>query len=129
MADFFGNLKSKLDQGLNTVGAKSKEVIEVTKINNQIAGLKDQIGKIERELGEAVYEMHMQQVFDQKAIQERCEAITRLKQQITAKEDELKGVHMTAAEAMGRTFCPKCKTEVPAGAKFCNSCGNKIGEG
>jgi len=131
MVDFFDKVKSGLDKGLNKVSIKSKEIIEVTRINNQIGALEEQITKNRLELGEAVYEMFanardIQKIFDERAINERCEMITRLKEQIEEKEVELQNVHLTAAEAMGKALCRSCKTEVPEGAKFCNKCGNKI---
>lgn len=127
MADFFERVRSGLDKGLNTVSVKSKEVLEVTKINNQIGGLKDQIARLQRELGEAVYEMNLQGSIDQNGIKEKCDAITALKQQIQEKETELLNVRANAAAAMGQLVCPSCKTEVPEGAKFCGKCGAKLG--
>jgi DNA repair exonuclease SbcCD ATPase subunit len=127
MADFFNRVKSGLDKGLNAVTVKSKEVLEVTKINGQIGGLKDQAAKLLRELGEMVYEMNLQGVLDQQEIQQKCDAVTALKQQIQEKETELQNVHMNAAVAMGQLFCPGCKNEVPEGTKFCGHCGTKLG--
>lgn len=129
MADFFERVKKGLDKGLNTVSVKSKEVIETTRINSQIGGLKDDIAKIQRELGEAVYEMNLQGSLDQSRIQEKCDAITGLKQQIQAKEGELQAVREQAAEELGQTICPNCKNVVPEGTKFCGNCGTKIGGG
>lgn len=127
MADFFERVKNGLDKGLNTVSVKSKEVLEVTKINSQIGGLKDQIAKSQRELGEAVYEMSLQGAIDQNGIKEKCDAITVLRQQIQEKEAELQAVHGKAAAALGQFTCPNCKTEVAEGTKFCGNCGSKIG--
>jgi uncharacterized small protein (DUF1192 family) len=127
MADFFEKVRSGLDKGLNAVSVKSKEVLEVTKINNQIGGLKDQIARLQRELGEVVYEMNLQGVINQDGIKDKCEAITVLKQQIQEKEAELQNVHANAAASLGQLVCPNCKTEVPEGDKFCGKCGTKVG--
>ena len=127
MADFFERVKKGLDKGLNTVSVKSKEVIETTRINSQIGGLKDDIAKVQRELGEVVYEMNLQGALDQSRIQEKCDAITGLKQQIQAKEAELNAVREQAAEELGQAICPNCKTIIPEGTKFCGKCGTKVG--
>jgi uncharacterized small protein (DUF1192 family) len=129
MADFFERVKDGLDKGLNTVSVKSKEVLETTRINSQIGGLKEQIARNQRELGEAVYEMNLKGVFDQNGVKEQCDAITALKRQIEAKEAELQEIHDKAAAALGRLTCPNCKTEVAEGTKFCGNCGTKIGGG
>lgn len=127
MADFFERVKKGLDKSLNTVSVKSKEVIETTRINNQIGGLKNDIAKIQRELGEIVYEMNLQNAFDQNGIKEKCDAITGLKRQIQAKEAELQAIREQAAEELGQTICPNCKNVVPEGTKFCGNCGTKVG--
>lgn len=129
MAAFFERVKNGLDKGLNAVSVKSQEVLEATKLNSQIGGLKDQIAKIQRELGEAVYEMNLQGLLDQNGIKEKCEAITALKQQIETNEAELQAVHEKADAAMGQLTCPNCKTKVAEGTKFCGNCGTKMGGG
>jgi NADH pyrophosphatase NudC (nudix superfamily) len=127
MADFFERVKKGLDKGLNTVSVKSQEVIETTKINSQISGLKDQIAKIQQELGAAVYEMNQQGVFDQNGIKEKCDAITELTRQIQAKEVELQAVHEKADAALGQLSCPNCKIKLAEDTKFCGNCGAKVG--
>jgi CxxC motif-containing protein len=125
MANLFDKVKSGLDKGLSTVSAKSQEVLEVTKIKNRIGSLKEQITNTQTKLGEVVYQMYLQDGFDQSGIQEKCESIKALENQIKDKEAELQGVHIKAAEAMGKTFCDDCKTEITEGTKFCGQCGKK----
>ncbi len=127
MVNLFDKVKSGLDKGISTVSVKSQEVLEVTKIKSHIGNLKEQIINAQSKLGEDVYQMYLQSGIDQTVIQEKCESIKALENQVAEKEAELQKVHLKAAEAMGKKFCDVCKTEIPEDAKFCGKCGNKVG--
>lgn len=125
MVDILDKVKSGFDKGFTAVSVKSKEVIEVTKIRNQIGGLQEQITQLQNELGEFVFKLYLQGNLDTSKIHEKCEFIAGLETQIREKEAELKDVRMKAAEAMGRNFCDGCEAELSDGAKFCSECGKK----
>ncbi len=128
MANLFDRVKSGLDKGLAAVSVKSQEMLEVTKIKSQIGNLNGQMSDLQQKLGETVYQMYLQDSFDQSGIQEQCESIKTLEAQIGEKEAELQVVRVKAAEAMGKRFCDSCKTEIEDGVKFCGNCGRKVDE-
>jgi uncharacterized protein YqgV (UPF0045/DUF77 family) len=127
MEKFIDNLKKEFNKGVAVVGAKSKEIIETTKIKNQIEDLKKAKRQAFQEIGETVYQMSLDEDYDgQEAIKEKCQAVTELDQQIQAKEMELKGVRQEAQEAVGKTVCESCGAVMEDGVKFCSNCGARI---
>lgn len=127
MEKFIDNLKKEFNKGVAIVGAKSKEIIEATKIKNQIEDLKKEKRQAFQEIGETVYQMSLDGNYNvQEAIKEKCQAVTELDQQIQAKERELKGVRREAQEAAGKTVCESCGAVMEDGVNFCSNCGAKI---
>jgi len=124
---FIKNLKKEFGKGVAVVGAKSKEIIEATKIKNQIEELKKAKHLAFQEIGETVYQMSRDENYDgQETIKEKCQAVTDLDQQIQDKEVELKGIRQEAQEAVGKTICESCGAAMGDDVKFCSSCGARI---
>lgn len=127
MSEFMKNLKKEFDKGVAVVSAKSKELIETTKIKNQIEELNETKNRILQETGEIVYKMSLDKSFSgEEAIKEKCQSLTALDQQIQAKEVELKKVYQEAHEATGKSVCESCGAVMDEGIKFCSNCGAKI---
>lgn len=127
MEEFIKNLKKEFDKGVAVVGAKSKEIIEATKIKSKIDDLKETKRRTLQETGEIVYQMSLDKNYSgEEAIKEKCQFLADLDQQIQAKEVELKEVHHEAQEAAGKTVCQSCGAVMGEGVKFCSSCGAKI---
>ncbi len=127
MDNFIKNLKKEFDKGVAVVGAKSKEIIETTKIKSQIDDLKEAKRQILQETGEIVYQMSRDQNYDgAEAIKAKCQSLAELDQQIQAKEIEMKKVQHEAQEALGKTVCQSCGAVMEEGVKFCSNCGTKI---
>jgi hypothetical protein len=128
MADFLGKVKQGIDKGVTVVSVKSKEMMEVAKIKNQLGILRDQQGSAFFVLGEIVYQMYLQNGFNEEKIRNKCEMIALLASQIQEKEVNLKELHLQAEVALGKSFCATCASELPDGAMYCSSCGEKIGD-
>lgn len=129
MADFFNKVKQGIGKGVATASVKSKEALDATKIKSQIHEFEDQKKALLEELGNIVYVMSFGDGFDGERLKTKCSAVAALDDQIKKKGEELKEVHMKAAEALGK---PKaiatctCGEEIHEGTKFCGKCGTRI---
>lgn len=125
MADLLDKVKQGIDKGVTVVSVRSKELIEITRLKNQIGGLEEQMKKSLPELGEAVYRMYLQDGLNLDDIKAQCDAIVAMETQIREKKDELKQTRQKAQEALGKIFCANCEAELAEHAKYCSECGWK----
>ncbi len=129
MKDFFDKIQKGVGKGIHKVGAKTKEMIESTKIKGQIKILEDQKKSALEELGNIVFTMFLKDNFDMGRIKEKCKNIKELNSQIEEKEEELRQIYLVAQEALGKpravSIC-ECGAEIYEGAKFCGKCGKKV---
>ncbi len=128
MVDLFDRVKQGIDKGVTVVSVKSKEMMEVAKIKNQLSVLRNQRECAFSVLGELVYQMYLQNGFNEEKIRNKCELIALLISQIHEKEGDLKELHLRAKVALGKSFCTTCDSELPSGAIYCSKCGEKTGE-
>jgi|GEM_PF-4460063 len=89
---FFDKVKEGLEKGASTVSSKSKEMYDITKVKLEIDSLKRKKKDALSELGEAVYEMFMEDCFDQERLKEQCVAVTEAEKQVKEKEKELEEI-------------------------------------
>lgn len=131
MDEFIDRLRQGIGKGITTVSAKSKEMLETTKIKGHIGALQDKKKISLEELGNIVYVMFRKGSLDEERIKSKCELISGLDAQITEKEDELKKIYLETQEALG---APKvvgvcaCGADLYAATKFCGKCGKKVDE-
>lgn len=128
MADFLGKVKQGIDKGVTVVSVKSKEMVEVVKIKNQLGILKNQQASAFFVLGESVYQMYLQNGFNEEKIRNKCEMIALIGSQIHEKEVNLEQLHLRTEVALGKSFCSSCTAELPESAMYCSRCGEKIGD-
>lgn len=126
MAELFNKVKQEIEKGISTVSLKSKEVLESMKIKKQMETLQEQIHITTCELGQIVYAGFSQNNPDQVPITEKCTAISALCTELKEKEAKLNLLRLETGEALGKTYCGKCKTEIAEGSQFCGQCGEKI---
>ena len=130
----FDKMKDGLTKGIDTLGAKGKELLEETQTQLQISSLRDKRRKTLEELGAVAYVLFQKGALVDEGAKALCEAIGSLDQQIAAKQATLgeghQGGKAAAAPASGAaTALVKCDcgAEYAHGVKFCSSCGKPLG--
>jgi NADH pyrophosphatase NudC (nudix superfamily) len=101
------------------IGDKGKDVIEITKLNAQIASEKDKIKDLYAKIGEEVYKSYSAGVAS--ANDEICAQIKNIEtviNELTQKVLDLKNA----------SKCPNCCEEVTKETRFCPKCGTKVNE-
>jgi hypothetical protein len=137
MDDFLKRLKKEINKGITVVSAKSKELVDAAKINNQITELNDQRTSILTEIGQLVYQMSLdsgatrEDSSDDGAdrdmqISEKCKMVAELEQQIEVKELELKKLKTDTQESLGKAICESCGAAMDVNTKFCSNCGARM---
>jgi hypothetical protein len=133
MSSIFGKLKS--DAG--RVVKEADKTVEIKRLEMQIGPIKKQIEEQYQKLGQMTYDSNLKNESMNTEAAGIIAKITELKQQIVAKEEEIKNrkedkvVSQTAgpvsqAATPGRKFCTKCGKENNANSKFCNYCGAEM---
>ena len=88
--DFFDKMKDGLSKGIDTIGAKGKELMEDTQAQLQISSLRDKRKKALEDLGALAYALFQKGALADEGAKAVCETITSLDQQIAAKQAEHK---------------------------------------
>ncbi len=102
----------------------------------QIGSIKNQIDDQYKALGQMIYDGKLKEVAENPEAPNIITKITELKQQIVAKEEEIKNIKegtagsqaaTTSAAVTGKRFCTKCGKEKDPNNKFCAYCGAEMG--
>jgi hypothetical protein len=137
MADFFDKLKQGLNKGVTTASVRSKEMLDANRLKSKIADYERQKKDALTELGTTVCTMLDSGHIDEEALKVAHLAIASFDAQIAEKQQELARVHAEAEQALAEP--PKaspaatdpapstcvCGATLPAGTKFCGSCGRR----
>ena len=147
MSDIFGKLKS----GAGKVAFEADKMARVNRVQGEIGNLKKQMDSQYMRLGDLTYRSFVNNEPASPEVQDVCQAITNLMQQIAEHGEEVKCVQaeqfaqpaptpQPAAQtyqpnygqapppppAQGAKFCPSCGKQAPSGVKFCPECGAKL---
>jgi len=127
MVEFFDKVKESIDKGVNVVGVRSKEALESAKLNAVIGSLSGKKKDALEELGSIVYtaSQHNQTAMTEEGTAKLGE-IADLDAQISAKQAELKKVHLDAKIQLGIPLCGGCHEVVDEDDAFCHKCGKKV---
>jgi len=130
--DFFDKMKDGLSKGIDTIGAKGKELMEDTQTQLQIGSLRDKRRKSLEDLGALAYALFQKGAFADEGAKAACATIASLDQQIAAKQALLDQGHEATKPAGSAASGPAlvkcdCGAENAAGVKFCSACGKKLG--
>ena len=135
MSDFFGKLKS----GAGRLADEAEETVRVKRIEMQIGSIKNQIDDQYKALGQLIYDGKLKGEAESPETTNIIAKISELKQQIVAKEEEIKNLKegtvateasqaaTTSAATTGKRFCTKCGKENESSNKFCAYCGAEMG--
>ncbi len=146
MSEFLDKVKQGISKGVTTASVKSKELIDVTRLKNQISTLEKKKQDLIEELGGIVYAMFLKNNIDVNTIQEKGNFIKKIEGQMDALRLEIVEVQKRAKESLSEkmppdkmpasgkqdnaaadgSLCRKCHEELEAGAKFCANCGEKV---
>ena len=122
----------KLNQVAKNIGDRTTDAIETTKLNSKIAAEKLAANEELLKIGQHYYDLYLVGQADE-VILEYCRAAKShldTADQLQAEIDRIKAEneaqkHASAAPSGGIT-CPSCGASLPAGTKFCNSCGQRL---
>jgi predicted RNase H-like nuclease (RuvC/YqgF family) len=136
MDDFIKRIKKEINKGITVVSAKSKELVDTAKINNQVTELNDRRNQTLQEIGLLVYQMSLtteavaENVADNTGndtkITDKCKLVAELDQQIEEKELELKKLRTDTQETLGKAICESCGAAMEVGTKYCSNCGARM---
>lgn len=131
---FFDKMKDGLSKGIDTIGAKGKELMEDTQTQLQISSLRDKRKKAVEALGELAYALVQKGALADEGAKAASESIVSLDQQIAAKQalldeghEETKPASPMASGAGSALVKCDCGAENASGVKFCSACGKKLG--
>lgn len=116
---FFEDLGKKISKAGQSVVDKGKELADITKINLAISDEEKKIDEAYKKIGK----LFVEKIGD-RAEGEFLDLVTEVKN-ADSKIGELK---QQIKDIKGIAVCPKCATEIPADAVFCNACGAKVNE-
>lgn len=128
--DFFDKVKDGLSKGIDTIGAKGKELMEDTQAQLQISSLRDKRKKSLEDLGALAYALFQKGALADEGAKAVCETIRAFDQQIAAKQADHRhdsAIAVSAPAAGSALVKCDCGAENAAGVKFCSACGNKLG--
>lgn len=128
-------IKKGIDRGIVSASVQSTTYIEVGKLRSKIDHVNDSIQQTKVELGQTVYANWRNGVDNTTYIEEVCNSIRRLEQEIEGyeaqiaelqaeKERVLSGAGVTSVETNG-VLC-SCGQRNGADAKFCIGCGKPV---
>lgn len=108
------NWSEKFNKMTQSAVNKSKELVEITKLNLNISNAEEEIKKCMQEIGEYVVKENL--LADHEEIKELLEKINNYKNSIQIDKEKV-------LELRAVNICSECGAEVPRTSKFCNKCG------
>lgn len=114
---FFEKIGKTLSDAGQNVAQQTKNIADITQLNNAIAEREKQIENLYRSLGESYYEKHRNESSADDF--EKIAEINALKNEIVLSQEKIKQIK-------GVTKCEACGADVPLDAAFCNACGAKV---
>jgi uncharacterized protein YoxC len=126
MSDILGKIKS----GAGKVAKEADKAVDIKRVEIQIGTLKKQTEDLYHKLGEITYDSKVKGEAETPEVADVIAKITNLKQQILAREEDIKNIKEGKVVAPmpppGKKFCTSCGKENDANAKFCADCGAKM---
>lgn len=140
------NLKNTFNKGVAAVSVKSENLVESSRVKSAISNAQKRMegevaalgGKFYQgwKAGQADVSLFAEDLARIQAIEKELNDLKVRLDQIKAEEEKILGAAAPkpaapaapqAAPAAGAVFCTKCGKALPAGSRFCDSCGTPIG--
>lgn len=136
---FLDGLGATISQKSNEMAAKTRDMVEITNINGQIAKLNKTLQQQYQILGEHYYQENREVEGDRfteeiNAIGETLSTITQLNDSVAklrAANNPAVSMTSQASTVMQNTnsiVCQKCGAQIAADSMFCTACGAKVGQ-
>lgn len=124
----FSKFKNELNKSVNTVSIKSKDMIEITKINNQIGSFQDQKRDKLSDLGAFAYYMFCNDGICIDELNQKCTEIKEIDNIVKTKNEQIEAIKNEQQELISKVAGQTCECgEIMAqGAMFCRKCGKKL---
>lgn len=114
---FFEKIGRTLSDAGQNVAQQTKNIADITQLNNTISEKEKQIESLYRTLGESYYEK--ERLNSNAENFDKIMEINTLKVDIFNAQEKIKQIK-------GVTKCAQCGADVPLDAAFCNACGAKV---
>lgn len=126
-------ITSTLKKGVNFVGNKSKELVAVTKLSNELSALKRERTEMLAVLGAKVYRLVQEGSLENADLSAEVAGLSDLERKIAEKNEEIEQVRKNSPEKITEEK-PKievlepegCGHEIPEDANFCPVCGRRV---
>lgn len=126
-------ITSTLKKGVNFVGNKSKELVVITRLNNELSALKKEQNQNLTALGAKVYQLIQEDSLENVDFSAEVTDISELEKKVAEKQEEIEQVRQNSPE---KTIEEKpeievlepedCGHEIPEDANFCPVCGRRV---
>lgn len=124
-------MSSILDQlrsGAGKAAFEAEKLRKVTTIKSEIKSIRNDVEEAVLQAGQVAWQLHRSDAITQPRLKEACARIDALQAQITAREREIERIQNEVYEEprFGPQYghlCPNGHGQLPAGARFCPSCG------
>jgi division protein CdvB (Snf7/Vps24/ESCRT-III family) len=113
------NVRGKISDTAKAAVKVSRELSEISKINNEIRAQEDKVKTLLIEIGEAVYETYIEAIPVNVDVESKCKEITECYNNI----EELKAKIL---EVKNIVICQECKSTIERGFLFCPKCGARV---
>lgn len=132
MPEFIDKIRKRVESGVTIAGVKSRNLLEITKLQGQISALQDRKRTYLAELGDHYYKgfaaVKLSDDRTQHILHGVCQAIAEIDRQVLEKEQEirqLQEVEWGLASRMHSQIC-QCGAELAPGVLFCSHCGIRV---
>lgn len=130
----------KLNDLAKNIGDKTKDAIDIGKLNTKINSEKSAISEAQKKIGEYYYTKYSSGEQIDSEMLEFCTAIDEHKRVIMESQAEIEKIKAAGEAAKAATVssvpqaategikCSACGVLNPTGTKFCKDCGNKMAQ-
>lgn len=112
--------------GVDLVKHKADQQIRINTIQGEMNKLTRNISDLRMKIASTIIELHKQGALNIDELEELCNAIDEINDQIKEKQEQI--TFIRAENASELTICSNCEQQIPAIADFCPSCGKKVNQ-